>query len=303
MRGLKTVNSYDSANTAVSTTVDEKALATAIATYEATLKDSAGNPRPFMTPGEICNVPAVAALVYGSGGRNDLVRQIVGNMTTRSNTFSVWAVGQAVQKVPGNVKYGLVETGDVVLSESRVHYLVERMIDPGKDGAIGNSSNSGADAVVSTPDDPGRRHLSSGDDLSAALQVPRRRRRGRLEIRPCESSCSSFCWPSRSGARTPRRRSVHVRDIAAATVLATERHDQGVQAFNVGSGTPRTVGDMAAALADALAGPAPVITGRFRLADVRHITADSSRLRERLGWQAEIQFEDGMRELAENHPT
>lgn len=95
-----------------------------------------------------------------------------------------------------------------------------------------------------------------------------------------------------------RRDFVHVRDIAAATVAACERHDHGVAAFNVGSGTPRTVGEMAAALARALAGPAPVVTGGYRLGDVRHITADSGRLRRELGWQPAVAFEDGMVELA-----
>ena len=95
-----------------------------------------------------------------------------------------------------------------------------------------------------------------------------------------------------------RRDFVHVRDIAAATVLATERHDDGVRAFNVGSGTPRTVGDMARSLAAALGGPDPVVTGRFRLGDVRHIVADSSRLRDELDWRAANDFDDGMKELA-----
>jgi dTDP-L-rhamnose 4-epimerase len=95
-----------------------------------------------------------------------------------------------------------------------------------------------------------------------------------------------------------RRDFVHVRDVAAATVAACERHLGGVRAFNVGSGTPRTVGDMARALAAALNGPAPVVTGTYRLGDVRHITADSSRLREELGWKPRVAFEDGMAELA-----
>jgi dTDP-L-rhamnose 4-epimerase len=95
-----------------------------------------------------------------------------------------------------------------------------------------------------------------------------------------------------------RRDFVHVRDIASATVLACERQTAGVRAFNVGSGTPRTVGDMAVALAKALDGPAPVVTGKFRLADVRHITADSSRLRNELGWQVKNEFAQGMAELA-----
>jgi dTDP-L-rhamnose 4-epimerase len=89
-----------------------------------------------------------------------------------------------------------------------------------------------------------------------------------------------------------------VRDVAAATVLACEKHTSGVRAFNVGSGTPRTVGDMAKALSLALKGPEPVVTGHYRLGDVRHITADSSRLRAELSWQPRINFEAGMSELA-----
>lgn len=95
-----------------------------------------------------------------------------------------------------------------------------------------------------------------------------------------------------------RRDFVHVRDVAAATVTACERHVSGVRAFNVGSGTPRTVGDMAHALAKALNGPEPVVTGHYRLGDVRHITADSSRLRNELNWMPRIDFEHGMSELA-----
>ena len=98
-----------------------------------------------------------------------------------------------------------------------------------------------------------------------------------------------------------RRDFVHVRDIAAATVLATEKHTSGVRAYNVGSGTPRTVGDMANALAAALDGPKPVITGRYRLADVRHIVADSSRLRDELGWSLRNDFADGMKEMAHSY--
>jgi dTDP-L-rhamnose 4-epimerase len=95
-----------------------------------------------------------------------------------------------------------------------------------------------------------------------------------------------------------RRDFVHVRDVAAATVLACERHVSGVRAFNVGSGTPRTVGEMAHALARVLHGPKPVVTGHYRLGDVRHITADSSRLRRELNWLPQVDFDQGMAELA-----
>jgi dTDP-L-rhamnose 4-epimerase len=96
-----------------------------------------------------------------------------------------------------------------------------------------------------------------------------------------------------------RRDFVHVRDVAAATVLAIERHTDGVRAFNIGSGTPRTVGELAAGLAVAVGGPAPVITGEYRMGDVRHITADSARARAELGWMPRVDFQDGLAELAE----
>jgi dTDP-L-rhamnose 4-epimerase len=40
------------------------------------------------------------------------------------------------------------------------------------------------------------------------------------------------------------------------------------------------------------------VTGQFRLGDVRHITADSSRIRTELNWMPKVDFADGMAELA-----
>ncbi|MFJ9895609.1 NAD-dependent epimerase/dehydratase family protein [Streptomyces sp. NPDC091280] len=97
-----------------------------------------------------------------------------------------------------------------------------------------------------------------------------------------------------------RRDFVHVRDVAAANVAALESGPAAgaLTAYNTGSGDPRTVGEMARALAAAYGGPEPVVTGEYRLGDVRHITADSSRLRAELGWRAEVRFPEGMREFA-----
>ncbi|GHG89687.1 NAD-dependent epimerase/dehydratase family protein [Streptomyces lanatus] len=98
-----------------------------------------------------------------------------------------------------------------------------------------------------------------------------------------------------------RRDFVHVRDVAAANVAALEASPAAgaLTAYNTGSGDPHTVGEMAHALAAAYGGPEPVVTGQYRLGDVRHITADSARLRTELGWKAEVGFEAGMREFAE----
>ncbi|HEX4088976.1 MAG TPA: NAD-dependent epimerase/dehydratase family protein [Trebonia sp.] len=103
-----------------------------------------------------------------------------------------------------------------------------------------------------------------------------------------------------------RRDFVHVRDVAAATVSAAEAvNGAGVpggpgtlRSYNVGSGTPRTVGDMASALADAYGGPAPVVTGEYRLGDVRHVTASSERIGRELRWRAAVPFAEGVAEFA-----
>ncbi|RSS49939.1 NAD-dependent epimerase/dehydratase family protein [Streptomyces sp. WAC07061] len=99
-----------------------------------------------------------------------------------------------------------------------------------------------------------------------------------------------------------RRDFVHVRDVARANAAALAGlaglPDGGHRAYNVGSGDPHTVGEMAAALAVEHGGPAPVVTGEFRLGDVRHVTADSSRLRRELGWRPEVGFAQGMAEFA-----
>ncbi len=98
-----------------------------------------------------------------------------------------------------------------------------------------------------------------------------------------------------------RRDFVEVRDVAAAN-LAALTADPGepgtLRAYNVGSGTPHTVGEMATALAGAYGGPAPVVTGDYRLGDVRHVTASSARAAAELGWSAAVGFEAGMAEFA-----
>jgi dTDP-L-rhamnose 4-epimerase len=102
-----------------------------------------------------------------------------------------------------------------------------------------------------------------------------------------------------------RRDFVHVRDVAAANVAALEAEAApGVlAAYNTGSGEPRTVGELARALSAACGGPEPVVTGEYRLGDVRHITADSSRLRAELGWKPQVGFAEGMREFAGAGPV
>ncbi len=93
-----------------------------------------------------------------------------------------------------------------------------------------------------------------------------------------------------------RRDFVHVRDVAHANVLALTIPDGAAGAFNVCSGDPHTVLEMAEALRPPGAA-SPRVVGGYRLGDIRHVTASPQRAAEVLGFRASIGFADGMSEF------
>jgi len=104
-----------------------------------------------------------------------------------------------------------------------------------------------------------------------------------------------------------RRDFVHVRDVARANLAALDAVDQaaggadpgGLRCYNVASGEPHTVGEMAAALAGEFGGGLePVVTGEYRLGDVRHVVASPAAARADLGFRAQVGFAEGMAEFA-----
>jgi dTDP-L-rhamnose 4-epimerase len=91
---------------------------------------------------------------------------------------------------------------------------------------------------------------------------------------------------------------VHVDDVAAANVAAMGARD-GFSAFNVCSGRPISIMEVATGLCDARGDSvSPVITGQYRSGDVRHIVADPTRAAEALGFRATVDPREGLREFA-----
>jgi dTDP-L-rhamnose 4-epimerase len=97
-----------------------------------------------------------------------------------------------------------------------------------------------------------------------------------------------------------RRNFIHVSDVAAAVLAALQAQlPVGmVTPLNIGTPWVMTVGEMAAELSRSLGGPAPVVTGEYRLGDVRHITADCSAAERVLGWRAQIDLAHGLADLS-----
>ncbi len=92
---------------------------------------------------------------------------------------------------------------------------------------------------------------------------------------------------------------VHVRDVAHANVLSLRAEPGAADgAYNVCSGEPHTVLDMAAALCEAFGSPPPQVVGGHRLGDVRHVVASPEKAATELGFRAEVDFAAGMAEFA-----
>ncbi|MGQ0678637.1 MAG: NAD-dependent epimerase/dehydratase family protein [Actinomycetota bacterium] len=95
---------------------------------------------------------------------------------------------------------------------------------------------------------------------------------------------------------------VHVNDVARANLNALAAPPEVAGAYNVCSGSPRRLIEMAELLrrgyGDGPAAPAPQITGAYRPADVRHVFADPGRAERELGFRAQVPFEQGVARFA-----
>lgn len=91
-----------------------------------------------------------------------------------------------------------------------------------------------------------------------------------------------------------------VRDIVQANMLAMKNSKLDYQALNVGTGRQTSVLDVVNVLGRLFHKPhiKPEIVKKFRAGDIRHCYADISRI-SRMGFRPTLNFEQGMKELAE----
>jgi dTDP-L-rhamnose 4-epimerase len=95
---------------------------------------------------------------------------------------------------------------------------------------------------------------------------------------------------------------VSVYDVAQACRLALEVPAAKGEVFNVGSGRPHTVREVAELMAGVLGiedtVPPAQITSKYRTGDIRHCFADITRARQVLGYEPRVTLESGLVELA-----
>lgn len=97
-----------------------------------------------------------------------------------------------------------------------------------------------------------------------------------------------------------KRDFIHVNDVARACRLALEKPEARGEVLNIGSGNIYTITHIANKLARVMNKDiSPEVTGKYRVGDIRHCFADIQKTKKVLGFEPEIQFEDGLYELAE----
>lgn len=93
---------------------------------------------------------------------------------------------------------------------------------------------------------------------------------------------------------------VYIDDVVEATYLAATDPRAAGETFNVGSGVATTVNEVVAALFAAFGQEVPTrISGNYRLGDIRHNVADTTRLRTVLGFTPRTSFRDGVSAFVE----
>jgi dTDP-L-rhamnose 4-epimerase len=91
---------------------------------------------------------------------------------------------------------------------------------------------------------------------------------------------------------------IHVSDVVRANILALTRDEAAGEIFNVGTGHPTSILEMARAVAKKFGNRAvPKPSNQFRAGDVRHCWADSTKIRSMLGFESQRIFPSGLEDV------
>ncbi len=129
---------------------------------------------------------------------------------------------------------------------------------------------------------------------------------GQSLTNPHTGVVSFFAQVARSGGVIPVyedgrivRDFVYIDDVVAALHRGLASEVASENPWDVGSGRPTTILEIAELVADHYGAPAPEVTGGYRLGDVRHASCEVGVAGEQLGWTPEVDLATGIRRLCE----
>jgi dTDP-L-rhamnose 4-epimerase len=91
---------------------------------------------------------------------------------------------------------------------------------------------------------------------------------------------------------------VHVNDVCQALVLAMENEAANGEIFNVGTGQPITIKEVAETISEKINPDLrPEFNQQYRIGDIRHCVADILKIKNKLGYKPNINFKEGIDDL------
>jgi dTDP-L-rhamnose 4-epimerase len=92
---------------------------------------------------------------------------------------------------------------------------------------------------------------------------------------------------------------IHVSDIVQGLLLAMDKPEANNEVFNLGTGIPTSIGEVAELLIEHLADGdiEPEVLHQFRAGDIRHCYADITKARRLLGFEPHVSLQEGMVDL------
>lgn len=91
---------------------------------------------------------------------------------------------------------------------------------------------------------------------------------------------------------------IYVSDVVAANILAMKKKEADYNFFNVGTGKPHSIIEIAQKIIKLYGrGIKPLVLNKYRSGDIRHCYADISKIKSKLGFSPLVGFEDGMKKL------
>jgi len=93
---------------------------------------------------------------------------------------------------------------------------------------------------------------------------------------------------------------VYIDDVVAATILGIEKDEADYEVFNVGLGEAIDVLEVAETLKEAYSSNTDiVISGNYRLGDIRDNFADLSKIKNKLGFEPKVYFKAGIEKFTQ----
>jgi dTDP-L-rhamnose 4-epimerase len=124
---------------------------------------------------------------------------------------------------------------------------------------------------------------------------------GQSLTNPYTGIVSLFCRLARAGNSIPLyedgemlRDFVLIDDVASGLLAALDRSVIGRYPYDIGTGKPSSIADIAARIAELYGAPAPHICGLYRFGDVRHAACRIEPTLSQLDWQPQFNVQRGL---------